>query len=294
MLTNLDTIAVMDNNPDFPHDDAQEQEYDPTATYTMGDASVEEEEYDPAGAYSPQVSNEAASVPQSIVYTPPVSQDSEVNGLHPQPIASSEVSAPTLSKRPRTVGGFVDESEDEEEESELQPQVASVALLKTSVSTESPQRSVTNTPNNTLPTTHVSLHRAQDLAAVSFSTSVTANESASSIVPTLSSGSVPVSDIKPDAPDNMTLTSAHQTTAPVPQPSTSSSSLPKARLPQDRVGILEDRITEDPRGDVEAWLSLIEEHRRRHKTDDARAVFERFLKIFPTAVSAVISLDRLR
>jgi cleavage stimulation factor subunit 3 len=62
--------------------------------------------------------------------------------------------------------------------------------------------------------------------------------------------------------------------------------VPRARLPHDRVGILEDRIKEDPRGDLDAWLSLISEHRKRNKLDDARAVYERFFKIFPSAVSA--------
>jgi cleavage stimulation factor subunit 3 len=67
---------------------------------------------------------------------------------------------------------------------------------------------------------------------------------------------------------------------------TSGTSLPKARLPHDRVGILEDRIKEDPRGDLDAWLSLISEHRKRNKLDDARVVYERFFKVFPSAVSA--------
>jgi cleavage stimulation factor subunit 3 len=61
--------------------------------------------------------------------------------------------------------------------------------------------------------------------------------------------------------------------------------VPKARLPLDRVGILEDRIKEDPRGDTDAWLSLISEHRKRNKIEDARAVYERFFKVFPSAVS---------
>lgn len=60
---------------------------------------------------------------------------------------------------------------------------------------------------------------------------------------------------------------------------------PGGRLPHDRVGILEDRIQADPRGDTDAWLSLIEEHRSRNKFDSAREVYERFFKIFPTAVS---------
>ena len=70
-----------------------------------------------------------------------------------------------------------------------------------------------------------------------------------------------------------------------------SASLPRARLPHDKVGLLEDRIKEDPRGDVDAWTSLITEHRRRGKLDDARKVYERFFVVFPSAVSrSLISL----
>ena len=64
-------------------------------------------------------------------------------------------------------------------------------------------------------------------------------------------------------------------------PSTGAS---KARLPHDRVGILEDRIKEDPRGDMDAWLTLLSDHRRRNKFEDARALYERFFKVFPMAV----------
>jgi cleavage stimulation factor subunit 3 len=59
----------------------------------------------------------------------------------------------------------------------------------------------------------------------------------------------------------------------------------RKRLPQDTVGRLEDRIAEDPRGDVPAWLALIAEHKRKGKFDDARAVYERFFQVFPQAVS---------
>jgi cleavage stimulation factor subunit 3 len=72
---------------------------------------------------------------------------------------------------------------------------------------------------------------------------------------------------------------------------TMGSNVPKARLPLDRVGILEDRIKEDPRGDTDAWLSLISEHRKRNKIEDARTVYERFFKIFPSAVSSNHSLS---
>ena len=60
---------------------------------------------------------------------------------------------------------------------------------------------------------------------------------------------------------------------------------PKARLPYDTTGLLEDRIKEDSRGDLEAWLSLISGHKRLNKLGEARVVYERFFRIFPTAVS---------
>ena len=72
---------------------------------------------------------------------------------------------------------------------------------------------------------------------------------------------------------------------PIIPSTTQAASLPKARLPHDTTGILEDRIKEDPRGDLDAWLALINEHRKRNKLDDARGVYDRFFKAFPQAVS---------
>ena len=67
-------------------------------------------------------------------------------------------------------------------------------------------------------------------------------------------------------------------------PSTPITPAPRSRLPNDVIGILEDRIKEDPRGDIEAWLNLVNEHKKRAKIDDVRSVYERFLAIFPAAV----------
>ena len=68
---------------------------------------------------------------------------------------------------------------------------------------------------------------------------------------------------------------------------TATTATPKARLPHDKIGILEDRIKEDPRGDLDAWQSLINEHKKRGKLEDARNVYERFLLVFPSAVCDV-------
>lgn len=60
---------------------------------------------------------------------------------------------------------------------------------------------------------------------------------------------------------------------------------PAARLPSDRVGILEDRIREDPRGDTDAWLALIDEFKRRGKLSEVRKTYDEFLALFPNNVS---------
>lgn len=275
--------------------DAQKDEYDPTRTYQPDEAADDDqEEYDPAGDFSVQVSEHSTPAPESASQTPQVGEGE--NGLKaPAGQESAEASAaPTPSKRPRTVGGFVDESEDEEE-SAVQLSAANTALQNATGTAETPQRSITNTPNNTLPNPDVQLHSAQDQGSASFSASVTVNEPAPSVAFSVPNGSTPVPDATKlsGAPDLLNVASARQSATPVTSvtPVPSSSSLPKARLPQDRVGILEDRINEDPRGDIEAWLSLIDEHRRRHKHDDARAVFDRFLALFPSAVSTLDNIN---
>ncbi|KAK6081648.1 cfia complex component [Seiridium cupressi] len=55
----------------------------------------------------------------------------------------------------------------------------------------------------------------------------------------------------------------------------------KPHLPADTISILEDRVKNDPRGDMDAWLALIEETRRRNVVQDSRSVYERFLQNYP-------------
>ena len=271
-----------------------QEEYDPTAAWSAAEAQAPaDDEYDPDTTFSPKApsqSDRSQSAAESATNTPPQEASDEAEDeSNSQPAAASAdtSAAPTPAKQPRTMGGFVVESEDEEEEPVEAPNTAGPAFLNAaSGAAETPQRSITNTPNNTLPTPDVQLPSAQDQGVPSvFSASVAVNEPAPSVASVPLNGTTPVPDAtKPGVPDSLNIESARQSAAPV-TPAPTSASLPKPRLPQDRVGILEDRVAEDPRGDIEAWLSLIEEHRRRHKHDDARAVFERFLKVFPTAVS---------
>lgn len=55
--------------------------------------------------------------------------------------------------------------------------------------------------------------------------------------------------------------------------------------PVDKVAQLEDRIRQDPRGALEAWLALIAEHRSKNDVEGARQAYERFFTVFPQAVS---------
>ncbi|KAL8879500.1 MAG: hypothetical protein Q9198_002898 [Flavoplaca austrocitrina] len=73
----------------------------------------------------------------------------------------------------------------------------------------------------------------------------------------------------------------------------SASTLPKARLPHDKIGILEDRTRDDPRGDLDAWLELISEYRKRNKIQEARDTYERFFLVFPAAAEQWVAYARM-
>ena len=62
--------------------------------------------------------------------------------------------------------------------------------------------------------------------------------------------------------------------------------VPKTRLAHDVVGILEDRIKSDPRGDPDAYLDLISELKSRNKQSEVRDVYDKYLKVFPHDVSS--------
>lgn len=61
------------------------------------------------------------------------------------------------------------------------------------------------------------------------------------------------------------------------------------RLPHDKVGQLEDRISDEPRADPEAWFSLIAHYKEKDQLDNVRQTYDRFLEVYPTAVSQVCS-----
>ncbi|KAF4950116.1 hypothetical protein FSARC_13300 [Fusarium sarcochroum] len=74
----------------------------------------------------------------------------------------------------------------------------------------------------------------------------------------------------------------HQTPAVVPPPAVPSNVTP-ALAGLDPIALLEARVKEDPRGDMDAWLNLIADHRRSSRLDQARSTYNRFLEFFPQA-----------
>merc|ERR1712225_200712 len=197
-------------------------------------------------------------------------------GLPAITVAAGQVESRSSSRgstrKPNTVGGFI--ADDSDEEYDAETPVQAVGGLQPAAAANSSSRAISPSPlhNSVTP---------QDLP-------ITPEDQGDSTA-AQSSYNLPV---------NTSVTGATSVPAPAAQVLTSAApaqdvSLPKARLPHDRIGILEDRIKEDPRGDMQAWMALIDEHRKRNKLDDARAVYERFLKVFPQAAENIFGRSLL-
>lgn len=277
---------------------AQAMDHDSTEP-TVGDAPVannsEEDEYDPLKTLDDQFSSPQTEAQQkdeatdTTALNPTTSSDMATGdaGDAPNPSqdpsrAESQTSTPAppsgASAQPqtRTIGGFVveDETEDDNGEADYEPPAAlGVNDTNAMPMTMSEDPSSGNANQNTSPDVS-SQPPAQGSAGVPDVTN--------------SYSSTPVPNIDGSASGQAQWTSheasLQNSTIPTPVPDSPSAS--RGRLPHDRVGILQDRVDEDPRGDIPAWLELIAEHRGRNRLDSAREVYERFLKVFPMAVSS--------
>ncbi|KAL1953137.1 hypothetical protein VTO42DRAFT_3551 [Malbranchea cinnamomea] len=162
------------------------------------------------------------------------------------------------------------------------PAVLSHVQDMASLSADIPQGSVSQNMNETVSPFDVSQQQTvSDKITphdVSNNSSVPASSNVGISAQSESASKTAHNGLQPPTP----LPSVEPTKSPTPAIPTASATS-RARLPHDRVGILEDRIAADPRGDMEAWLELISEHRSRNKIEGARQVYERFFKVFPSA-----------
>lgn len=191
---------------------------------------------------------------------------------------------------PRTLGGFMVDSDDGDDQGEEEMDTnglsdenetgARAPLIVDRGSSNTPQRV---SADSAVPFSAVSAQSAPQDQSRSQSAAPNGNMNDVSHATTVPAAGVVAekfNDIKPASSG-----------AALPSSSTSidasATSMPKTRLPHDRVGVLEDRIKDDPRGDMDAWLSLISEHKKRNRLDDARSTYERFFEVFPSAVSTL-------
>ena len=104
-----------------------------------------------------------------------------------------------------------------------------------------------------------------------------------------SSSALPSAAVQPVSVDTPAEATDNTATQVSPSRSMMNGHLPptasKTRLAHDTIGILQDRIQEDPRGDPEAYLELIKELKSRNKATEVREVYDDYLKTFPRDVS---------
>ncbi|EAL92479.1 mRNA 3'-end-processing protein rna14 [Aspergillus fumigatus] len=200
-------------------------------------------------------------------------------------------SGTSVQPKTRTIGGFVVEDEDEDDAGDADyepPAVLGVEDMNT-VATNVPQQSVSGNENEASSTPDVSLDDAAQQSASLNNVSHNSYSPAPAVAPK--------SDVAVAAGQSLynshALQSGNVQDSATATPTPDSPSTSKGRLPHDRVGILEDRIQEDPRGDIPAWLELINEHRSRNRFDSARDVFERFLKVFPFAAEQWVAYAKM-
>ncbi|KAI1259660.1 hypothetical protein F5Y18DRAFT_420549 [Xylariaceae sp. FL1019] len=228
--------------------DADEQEaYSPTQPEVANDsdASVDmvedEDEGEDADSaeYDPEYDPESVSL-QGAPYDPESTAAAQFLPPLPGPEERSASAASSRpAKKPKTAGGFLVGSSDDEDDAHDLPSRASVPTTLAPTAVDAQIRTSTHSP----------LQQS------------TAAPKASSLQ-------------SPQPPNGAPIAVADQAAA---------APVSKSRLPADIIGSLEDRVQEDPKGDTDAWFTLIGEFKRRHQAVDARNVYERFLEVFPQA-----------
>lgn len=194
------------------------------------------------------------------------------------------------AQKPKIVGGFIDDDEEDDDEeydpgASFQETGAGAQINVDRGTSSTPQQSVPQSPASAVVPSHSSKTVQTQEPIIS-----------ASVVPL---GNVPVPSATSSANgDGVPVESAvnvQSASVPPPQmpadPAVEVTSSSQSRLPLDRIGLLEDRVKEDPRGDIEAWLSLISEHKKRNKVDEVRGVYDRFFAVFPQAVSHCVCLN---
>jgi cleavage stimulation factor subunit 3 len=275
----------IEGSADTPDSD----DYDPSATLPQ-DFSVPTEisQEPPASARAISALPEDASASHALL-SPSQNRSSSTPSSQGLPsnvqFPTSKTSAQT---QPRLKGGFVIEDEDEEVEADEDEDGKDGDVYDSADGMEASMTASAAAPQTSLNSTaspQLSIQRG--LQAPPKASNV--SNGASGVVP--SSTAVQNGDALPRDSTATPVQSLPHVQVKIAQTSysgTPTSALPKTRLAHDTLGILEDRIKEDPRGDMDAWLSLLDELRSRNKKEEVRSVYNRFFKQFPLAVRSTL------
>lgn len=272
-------------------------EYDPTAPPTFDAAAVEDHEdsYDPAsygdgGGQQDDANDEDDDYDPSSMNYGEVTAQSTPAQSKPQTPTQAETTAP---KSQTKVAGFIVEESDDEQDTSAPPAPSQVngnigahSGLGAVAQSEAQDVSLNSAP-------HVDTAEASS-SLNGFTVPVPASSS-TTVAPDITLQQTAT----PPGQDGKTVSAAasvqptpqptQQSIAPTPQPPAQQSSLPSvqappARLPHDKVGQLEDRIKDDPKGDIDAWYELINHYTGKEQYDNVRNVYRRFSEVFRTAV----------
>lgn len=279
--------------PTFNAEDDNDDSYDPAAVVsasTADDDDDDEEEYEPGFENAtPSHETPAHSTTASAQPSQQVSRT---------PSAAPNV-AEQSTQQPKTVGGFILEESDDEEDatpapSQLNGMRGAQSGLGAIATSEAQDLSLGSEPTPDAVAASFAQQNNGLMGSTTVATSTTASFSApvSSVTSDIPVPAVQVSTAS--AEQNNVLSPSVQPSAaptPAPKPADSASASHTAqsaslahRLPHDKVGQLEDRITDDPKADTDAWMTLIAHYKEKDQPDNARKVYERFLAVFPSAV----------
>jgi len=196
----------------------------------------------------------------------------------------SQASEPQPTHKPATIGGFIAEDSDEEDDDDDDEGITSNNAGAVDVaSIKSPSQALAGSVSQTPLSTNAQMYNTASEPPASH---LVANGGAAEHHPSTLSATTPAPALDGATNDSVGQAVSLQTNGAASRPtSTIHVALPKTRLPQDVVGQFEDRISDDPKGDVDAWLGLVAFYKSKSKYDEVRKVYARFFEVFPMAVS---------
>ena len=223
---------------------------------------------------SPDVARDSLLSPTSASHPLPARPDSAASSTTSK---SNQTQPPVPVPAPRTRGGFeVDDDEEENDETADGQDELDVYEPADAFDVDAATPAHVQTP---IDRTSQSPQRENGITTAPDQPSGSPSGAPSSALP---SGAV---NVVVEAPTEQ-ITPKPAQVSPSRSDVNGSLPVPKTRLAHDVVGMLEDRIKSDPRGDPDAYLDLISELKSRHKQSEVREVYDKYLKVFPHDVSS--------